>query len=52
MAALVDLKRGHEEALRDDPTQSIPSIGKTLGIARTTFYRYTKGKSPEPGYAT
>lgn len=37
-------KRRMAQALRDDPTQSIQSICKTMGIARTTFYRYTKAK--------
>ncbi|MBC8136106.1 MAG: recombinase family protein [Fibrella sp.] len=36
------------QALRDDPSQSIQSICKTMGIARTTFYRYTKGKAENP----
>ena len=29
------------QALRDDPTQSIAAICKTLGVSRTVFYRYT-----------
>ena len=37
-------KRLMAQALRDDPGQSVAAICKTLGIARTTFYRYTKGK--------
>lgn len=43
-------KRKMVQALRDDPTQSISAICKTLGISRTTFYRYTEGKteSKEP----
>ena len=32
------------QALRDDPTQSIQTICKTLGISRTTFYRYTEDR--------
>lgn len=34
------------QALRDDPTQSIGAICQTLGISRSTFYRYTVGKPP------
>jgi len=33
------------QALRDDPTQSIQTICKIMGISRTTFYRYTEAKS-------
>ena len=36
------------QSLRDDPTQSVASICKTLGITRTTFYRYTKSKTEGP----
>ena len=36
------------QALRDDPSQSIRSICNTMGIARTTFYRYTRGKTDDP----
>lgn len=43
-----DDKRKMAQVLRDDPTQSIQSICKTLGIARTTFYRYTRGKAESP----
>jgi DNA invertase Pin-like site-specific DNA recombinase len=32
------------QSLRDDPRQSVSAICKTLGIARTTLYRYTHGK--------
>ncbi len=34
-------KRKMAQALRNDPTQSIPAICRTLGISRATFYRYT-----------
>jgi DNA invertase Pin-like site-specific DNA recombinase len=40
-------KRRMAQALRDDPTQSIQSICKALGISRTTFYRYTVDRSKE-----
>jgi DNA invertase Pin-like site-specific DNA recombinase len=40
-------KRRMAQALRDDPSQSVAAICKTLGIARTTFYRYTQGKKVE-----
>ena len=33
------------QALRDDPSQPIKVICKTLGISRATFYRYTKERS-------
>jgi DNA invertase Pin-like site-specific DNA recombinase len=33
------------QALRNDPTQSVTQICQTLGIARTTFYRYTSAKA-------
>jgi hypothetical protein len=36
------------QALRDDPGQSVAAICKTLGITRTTFYRYTEGKKAVP----
>ena len=39
---LSDDKRKMAQALRDDPSHSIQSICKTLGISRTTFYRYTQ----------
>lgn len=39
-------KRRMAQALRDDPNQNVETICKTLGIARTTFYRYTEGKKP------
>jgi signal transduction histidine kinase len=32
------------QALHDDLGQSVAAIYKTLGIARTMFYRYTKEK--------
>ena len=52
---LSEEKRRMAQALRDDPSQSIAAICKTLGITRTTFYRDTvgkdKGKNAEPGYA-
>jgi DNA invertase Pin-like site-specific DNA recombinase len=38
-------KQRMAQALRDDPSQSINAICKTLGISRTTFYRYTEAKS-------
>jgi DNA invertase Pin-like site-specific DNA recombinase len=41
---LSEEKRRMAQALRDDPKQSVSAICKTLGIARTTFYRYTEGK--------
>ena len=37
-------KRKIMQALRDDPMQNIGAICKTMGISRTTFYRYTQGK--------
>ena len=37
-------KRKMAQALRDDPTQSIQTICRTLGISRTTFYRYTEDR--------
>lgn len=40
-------KRRMAQALRDDPTQSIQSICKALGISRTTFYRYTVDRGKE-----
>jgi DNA invertase Pin-like site-specific DNA recombinase len=40
-------KRRMAQALRDDPGQSVASICKALGITRTTFYRYTTGKSAQ-----
>lgn len=36
------------QALRDDPGQSVATICKTLGIGRTTFYRYTESKQSGP----
>jgi DNA invertase Pin-like site-specific DNA recombinase len=44
-------KRRMAQALRDDPSQSVASICKALGITRTTFYRYTTGKPAENGAA-
>lgn len=41
---LSEEKRKMAQALRDDPTQSIQTICKTLGISRTTFYRYTEDR--------
>lgn len=38
-------KRRVAQALRDDPGQNVAAICKTLGITRTTFYRYTAGKN-------
>jgi DNA invertase Pin-like site-specific DNA recombinase len=35
-------KRRMAQALRDDHGQSVAAICKTLGIARTTFYRHTE----------
>ncbi len=40
---LSDEKRRMAQSLRDDPKQNVSAICKTLGIARTTFYRYTQG---------
>ena len=40
-------KRRMAQALRDDSSQNVTAICKTLGIARTTFCRYTKGKEVE-----
>ncbi len=37
-------KQRMAQALRDDPAQSINAICKTLGISRTTFYRYTEDR--------
>jgi DNA invertase Pin-like site-specific DNA recombinase len=42
-------KRKMAQALRDDPSHSIQSICKTLGISRTTFYRYTQDNSAVGG---
>jgi len=39
------------QALRDDPGQSVAAICQTLGIARTTFYRYTESKQTELEHA-
>jgi ACT domain-containing protein len=33
------------QALREDPKQSVAAICKALGITRTTFYRYTEGRT-------
>ena len=38
-------KRRMAQALRDDPDQNVEAICKTLGIARTTFYRYTESRN-------
>lgn len=46
---LSDDKRKMAQALRDDPGHSIQSICKTLGISRTTFYRYTQDNSTTSG---
>jgi DNA invertase Pin-like site-specific DNA recombinase len=40
---LSEEKRRMAQSLRDDPRQSVSAICKTLGIAKTTFYRYTEG---------
>ena len=40
-------KRRMAQTLRDDHTQSIQTICKTMGISRTTFYRYTQAKSSD-----
>ena len=37
------------QALRDDPTQSIATICKTLGISKGTFYRNTTAKNTTSG---
>ena len=42
---LTEDRRRMAQSLRDDPGQSVASICKALGITRTTFYRYTQGKS-------
>lgn len=42
---LTEEKRRTAQALRDDPGQNVAAICKTLGITRTTFYRYTAGKN-------
>jgi DNA invertase Pin-like site-specific DNA recombinase len=44
---LSEEKRRMAQALRDDTSQSVSAICKTLGITRTTFYRYTVAKTPE-----
>ena len=48
---LSDEKLRMAQALRGDPAQSINAICKTLGISRTTFYRYTEERAtrPSPG---
>ena len=38
-------KKRQAQILRDDPTQSVAGICKTLNISRTTFYRYTYGEA-------
>ena len=38
-------RRRMAQALRDDPTQSVATICKALGISRTTFYRYTEERT-------
>ena len=38
--------------LRDDPTQNIGATRKTMGVSRTTFYRYTEEKKRETGDLT
>lgn len=43
---LSEEKRRMAQALRDDTSQSVSAICKTLGITRTTFYRYTVAKRP------
>jgi DNA invertase Pin-like site-specific DNA recombinase len=35
------------QSLRDDPTQRVEDICKTLGISRTTFYRETQGRKED-----
>lgn len=40
--ALSAEKQRIAQALRDDSSQDVGAICKTLGISRTTFYRYTK----------
>jgi DNA invertase Pin-like site-specific DNA recombinase len=39
---LSDEQRKMAQALRDDPGRDVPTICKTLGISRTTFYRETQ----------
>lgn len=46
--ALNTEKQRIAQALRDDPSQDVGAICKTLGISRTTFYRYTK-EQPKSG---
>ena len=41
---LSDEQQRIAQSLRDDPTQSVAAICKTLGISRTTFYRETQGR--------
>lgn len=45
--AMAEDKKQIAQRLRDDPSQSITAICKTLGISRSTFYRYTQGKTQE-----
>ena len=33
------------QALRDDPSQSVSEICRTLGVSSSTFYRWTKGSA-------
>lgn len=41
-ATMDEQKKRQAQILRNDPTQSVTAICKTLGISRTTFYRYTQ----------
>jgi DNA invertase Pin-like site-specific DNA recombinase len=43
---LPEKKRAIAQALRKDPSHSVAEICRTLGISRTTFYRYTEGEAP------
>lgn len=40
-----DEQRKMAQALRDDSGQDVPTICKTLGISRTTFYRGTQDRN-------
>lgn len=42
---LSDEQRKMAQALRDDSGQDVPTICKTLGISRTTFYRETQDRN-------
>lgn len=46
---LPEKKRAIAQALRRDPSHSVAEICRTLGISRTTFYRYTEGEALSAG---